>query len=108
MQSQRHPSGMFDQYLQDDSSSGQYQRYDSDASDYEAEDDLTNEAESMPADGDESKSTAAMKPGLMHAKHMEMMCEMMHMMQEMLGMFSNMLQSAPKQHKEPVDKSEDE
>ena len=102
MQSQRHPSGMFDQYLQDDSSSGQYQRYD------EAEDDLTDEAEPMPADGDESKPTATMKPGLMHAKHMEMMCEMMHMMQEMLGMFSNMLKSAPKQHKEPVNESEDE
>ena len=95
MQSQRHPSGMFDQYLQDDSSSGQYQRYD------EAEDDLTDEAEPMPADGDD-------EAGLMHAKHMEMMCEMMHMMQEMLGMFSNMLKSAPKQHKEPVDESEDE
>ena len=86
MQSQKHPSGMFDKYLQDDSSSGQYQRYEDDTPD---DDELTDEAEPI-------EDEAEPKPDGMHEKHMEMMCEMIHMMTEMMGMFSKMLKSAPK------------
>ena len=100
MQSQKRPSGMFDRYLQDDSSSGHYERYGSE----DADDDLTDEAEPMPAKDDEAEP----KPGMMHAKHMVMVGEMMHLLQEMLGMFSEMLKSAPKKHKKPADESEDE
>lgn len=106
MQSQRHPSGMFDKYLQDDSSSGHYQRYESE--DDDMGDDLTDEAESMPADGEESEPSEKPAPGMMHAKHMKMMLTMMEMMQEMVGMFSEMLKSVPKGHKKPADDSEDE
>ena len=104
MQSQRHPSGMFDQYLQDDSSSGHYERYEPAESDH---DDLTDEAEPMPADQDDAVPAKAPKQGMLPAQHMKMMLTMMQMMQEMAGMFSEMLKSAPKKHK-PADESEDE
>ena len=99
MQSQKRPSGMFDRYLQDDSSSGHYRRYEpEDATD----DDLTDEAEPMPVDEDESEPKTAM-----HAQHMKMMLTMIHLMQEMTGMFSEMLKSTPKKHA-PKDDAEDE
>ena len=100
MQSQRHPSGMFDQYLQDDSSSGHYERYEPAESDH---DDLTDEAEPMPADRDDEVPAKAPKQGMLPAQHMKMMLSMMEMMQEMVGMFSALLKS-----KKPADKSEDE
>ena len=105
MQSQKRPSGMFDRYLQDDSSSGHYERYESEDADYAMGDDLTDEAEPMPVDEDESEPKVA-KPGMMHAQHMKMMLTMIHLMQEMTGMFSEMLKSTPKKHTKP-DESED-
>ena len=102
MQSQRHPSGMFDKYLQDDSSSKQYQRFEP----AEDKDDLTDEATPMPADAeDEEPKEDAPKKGMLPAQHLKMMLSMMEMMQEMVGMFSALLKSKPARKAE---KSEDE
>ena len=90
MQSQKRPSGMFDKYLKDDSSSGHYVRYEEgDLSD----EDLAETAEPVEDEPEE-------KPDGMHEKHMEMMHEMLHMMSAMMGMFSKMLKSAPKKAKD--------
>lgn len=96
MQRQRHPSGMFDKYLQDDSSSQQYQRYEDESK--PDDEDVTDEAEPIKDDP---------KPGMLPTQHMKMMLTMMEMMQEMMGMFSAMLKSK-KPAKKSVEKSEDE
>ena len=99
MQSQKRPAGMFDKYLQDDSSSGQYQRYEEDTPDDE---ELTDEAEPI----EEDESSEAWMPSKYEAMHHEMM-HLMSAMHAIMGMFSEMMKSNTHKGKKPK-KSEDD
>ena len=94
MQSQKRPSGMFDQYLQDDSSSGQYQRYEDGEPDDE---ELTDEAEPMEAE-DAPEKDAPMP-------HAAMMKDIMQLLRAMTGMLTALLKE--QKHAKAEDDSAD-